>query len=440
MAENKKTVYVGMSADLIHPGHLNILKHARELGSVTVGLLTDKAIASYKRLPYMTFEQRKQVIENIKGVDSVVAQDTLDYVPNLKQYKPDFVVHGDDWREGVQRKTRQSVIDALSQWGGELVEVSYTPDISSTRLNDGLKKMGTTPQRRLGMLRRLINAKPVVTFMEAHSGLSGLIIENISENDGKGVKKVFDGIWLSSFTNSASRGKPDIEAVDVTARIQTLNEIIEVTTKPVIYDAGSGGRGEHFGFTVRTLERFGVSAAVIEDKASFSRNEGNPENANAAGALVDINEFCRKIEAGKKSRVTDDFMVIAKLESLVSGMGTGEAMKRASAYLEAGADGILIHSRGSDGRDIHEFCSKFRGKGLKAPLAAMPTSYNSVYESELHEMGINIIIHANHLIRSAYPAMTKAAKMVLKYGRSFESDQMTVPVEEILSVIPEGDW
>ena len=293
MAENRKIVYVGMSADLIHPGHLNILKHARELGSVTVGLLTDKAIASYKRLPYMTFEQRKQVIENIKGVDSVVAQDTLDYVPNLRRYKPDFVVHGDDWREGVQRKTRQSVIDALSEWGGELVEVSYTPDISSTRLNDGLKKMGTTPQRRLGMLRRLINAKPVVTFMEAHSGLSGLIIENICENDEKGVKKVFDGIWLSSFSNSASRGKPDIEAVDVTARIQTLNEIIEVTTKPVIYDAGSGGRGEHFGFTVRTLERFGVSAAVIEDKASLSRNEGNPDGPEKEGALVDINEFCR---------------------------------------------------------------------------------------------------------------------------------------------------
>lgn len=429
-----------MSADLIHPGHLNILKHARELGSVTVGLLTDKAIASYKRLPYMTFEQRKQVIENIKGVDCVVAQDTLDYVPNLKQYKPDFVVHGDDWREGVQRKTRQSVIDALSQWGGELVEVSYTPDISSTRLNDGLKKMGTTPQRRLGMLRRLINAKPVVTFMEAHSGLSGLIIENISENDEKGVKKVFDGIWLSSFSNSASRGKPDIEAVDVTARMQTLNEIIEVTTKPVIYDAGSGGRGEHFGFTVRTLERFGVSAAVIEDKAVFSRDEGSPDSSGNEGTLVDINEFCRKIEAGKKSRVTDDFMVIAKLESLVFGLGIDEAMKRATAYLEAGADGILIHSRSSDGRDIHEFCSKFQGAGLKAPLAAMPTSYNSIYESALHEMGINIIIHANHLIRSAYPAMTKAAKMVLKYGRSFESDQMMVPVEEILSVIPEGNW
>ena len=427
-----KTVYVCMSADLIHPGHLNILKHARALGGVTIGLLTDRAIASYKRLPYMTFEQRKQVLENIKGVDRVVMQDTLDYVPNLRKYRPDYVVHGDDWREGVQKKTREGVINALKEWGGELVEIPYTPDISSTRLNDGLKKIGTTPQRRLGMLRRLINAKPVITFMEAHSGLSSLIIENTSVNDEKGVKKVFDGIWLSSFSNSASRGMPDIETVDVTARMQTLNEIVEVTTKPVIYDAGTGGRAEHFGFTVRTLERFGVSAAVIEDKAALTGLEG----------LADMDEFCRKIAAGKKSRITDDFMIIAKLESLVFNTGMDDALKRAAAFVQAGADGILIHSKGSGGKDIVEFCRRFRSSesGGKVPLAAMPTAYNTVREAELREAGINIVIYANHLIRSAYPAMKKTAEMILTHGRSSESDIMMVPVKNIVSAIPEGDW
>jgi len=142
---NNKTVYVGMSADIIHPGHLNIIKEAAKLGSLTLGLLTDKAIASYKRLPYLDYEHRKSVVENIKGVDGVIPQETLDYRPNLKKIRPDFVVHGDDWKEGVQSEVRQQVIDTLSEWGGKLVEVPYTKGISSTMLNKAVKEVGTTP-------------------------------------------------------------------------------------------------------------------------------------------------------------------------------------------------------------------------------------------------------------------------------------------------------
>ena len=269
MAKNKK-VYLGMSADLIHPGHLNIISKARQLGELTVGLLTDKAIASYKRLPFMDFEQRRQIVENLKGVDKVVAQETLDYIPNLKKYKPDFVVHGDDWREGVQSKVRNDVILTLKNWGGKLVEVPYTKGISSTKLNKALKEIGTTPDIRRGKLRRLLNAKPLLRFMESHNGLTSLIVENIKSTTNKGQKE-FDGMWGSSLTESTAKGKPDIEAVDVTSRMQTLNDIMEVTTKPMIYDADTGGKIEHFKFTVRTLERLGVSAAIIEDKTGLKK-------------------------------------------------------------------------------------------------------------------------------------------------------------------------
>ena len=436
--ENKKTVYVGMSADLIHPGHLNILKNARELGSVTVGLLTDQAIASYKRLPYMTFDQRKQVIENIKGVDRVVAQETLDYVPNLRKYKPDIVVHGDDWKEGVQRKTRQQVIDALAEWGGKLHEVGYTPAISSTKLNEGLKKIGTTPQRRLGMLRRLIDAKPLVKMMEAHSGLTGLIVENVSNTTDTGRKMTFDGMWLSSLTNSTSMGKPDIEAVDVTARMQTLNEIVEVTTKPIIYDADTGGRAEHFAFTVRTLERFGVSAAVIEDKVGPKRN--SLFGTDVKQTQADIPEFCEKIKIGKKAKLTDDFMIIARIESLILGKGVDDAVERALSYSEAGADGILIHSKSKTLDEIAEFCLRYRKAGMTLPLVAVPSSYNTVYESELQEMGVNIVIYANQLIRSAYPAMIETAKTILGNGRSSEADSQMMSIKDIITLIPESEW
>lgn len=429
----KKTVYVGMSADLIHPGHLNVLNTAAELGDVTVGLLTDRAIASYKRLPYMAFEQRKLVVENIKSVSKVIAQETLDYVPNLIALKPDYVVHGDDWKEGVQRNVRQAVIDILTEWGGELIEVPYTEGMSSTQLNKVLKELGTTPDIRRNKLRRLLDAKPLLRFMEAHNGLTGLIVENTTI-DTNGLRKEFDGMWGSSLTESTAKGKPDIEAVDVTSRTQTLNDIMEVTTKPIIYDADTGGKIEHFKFTVRTLERLGVSAAVIEDKVGLKKNSlfGN----EVAQQQDSIEGFCEKIKAGKEAQVTTDFMIVARIESLILEAGMNDAVSRAKAYIKAGADGIMIHSRHKDPAEIFEFCEQFSKFDQKVPLIAVPSSYNQVTETELQEKGINIVIYANQLLRSAYPAMVDTAKSILSNERSAEADSNLLSIKDILELIP----
>ncbi|SAI87933.1 hypothetical protein MBBA_1070 [Methanoculleus bourgensis] len=428
-----KIVYVGMSADIIHPGHLNVIRRAAELGKVTVGVLTDAAVASYKRLPYMTYEQRKEVVASLKGVDRVVPQEQLDYVPNLLKYRPDYVVHGDDWREGVQKYVRQAVIDTLATWGGELVEVPYTRGISSTQLNHALKRIGTTPDIRRNKLRRLLDAKPIVRLLEAHNGLTGLIVENIGIDTEKG-RREFDGIWASSLTESTAKGKPDIEAVDVSARVSTLNDLIEVTTKPIVYDADTGGRQEHFQYTVRTLERLGVSAAIIEDKTGLKKNSllGN----DVVQYQDSIEDFASKIRAGKKAQVTNDFMIIARIESLILEKGLEDALKRARAYIDAGADGILIHSRAKTPDEIYAFCSEYKHFPRKVPLFVVPTTYNAVTEDELVEAGVDVVIYANHLIRAAYPAMVKTAKSILIHQRSHEADSMLIPIKETLELIP----
>ena len=428
-----KTVYVGMSADLVHPGHLNVINKAAELGEVTVGLLTDKAIASYKRLPYMAYEQRRQVVESLKGVARVVAQETLDYVPNLRKYKPDYVVHGDDWREGVQRRVRESVIAALAEWGGELVEVGYTEGISSTQLNKALREIGTTPDIRRNKLRRLLAAKPLVRLMEAHNGLTGLIVENAGIDVEHG-RREFDGMWGSSLTESTAKGKPDIEAVDVTSRTHTLHDILEVTTKPVVYDADTGGKLEHFQFTVRTLERLGVSAAVIEDKVGLKKN--SLFGTDVPQTQDSIENFCAKIKAGKAAQVTDDFMIIARIESLILDQGIEDAVTRADAYIKAGADGILIHSRRKTPDEIFEFCDRYAKLDQRPPLVVVPSSYNQVTEQELIDRGVNVVIYANHLLRAAYPAMMDAAKSILEHGRSKEIDSRLMSIKEILELIP----
>lgn len=433
MVENNKVVYLGMSADLVHPGHLNIIKEAAKLGTVTVGVLTDQAIASYKRLPFMSFEQRAEVVANIKGVEKVIAQDTLDYRENLQKIKPDYVVHGDDWKEGVQSETRKQVIETLSQWDGELVEVAYTPGISSTKLNNALKEVGTTPNIRLTSLRRLLNAKPLIRFLDVHNALSGLIIENTAvARDGKSQQ--FDGMWASSLTDSTAKGKPDIEAVDVSSRMSTLGEILEVTTKPIIYDADTGGQVEHFKFTVRTLERLGVSAAIIEDKTGLKKNSlfGN----DVKQTQDTIENFCVKISEGKKAQVTEDFMIIARIESLILEAGMEDALKRAQAYLAAGADGIMIHSRQKEPDEILEFCKKFREFEIRKPLVVVPSSFNSITEGELQDVGVNIVIYANHLLRSAFPAMQKTAESILQNSRSLECDEHLLSIKEILELIP----
>ena len=430
----EKTVYVGMSADLLHPGHLNVLETARQHGRVIVGLLTDAAIATYKRLPHMTFEQRKLVVEALKGVEQVVAQDTLDYEPNLRRYRPDYVVHGDDWVEGVQKATRARVIAVLSEWGGELIEVPYTQGVSSTQLLASVRHQGTTPGMRMSRLRRLLAARPLLRFMEAHNGLTGLIVENVRVEDGS-VMREFDGMWLSSLTDSTAKGKPDTEAVDVTSRMQTLNEIVEVTTKPIIYDGDTGGLPEHFAFTVRTLERFGVSAVIIEDKVGLKKN--SLLGTTVAQTQASITEFCEKLALGKRAQVTDDFMIIARIESFILEQGLDDALERAAAYIAAGADGIMIHSSRSDEAEVFSFLDEYRKFARRVPLVAVPSSYNHVTEDQLRERGVDIVIYANHLLRAAYPAMVGTAESILRHGRSLEADGRLLSIRDVLQLIPE---
>lgn len=431
--ENQKTVYVGMSADIIHPGHLNILHEAQKYGKVIVGVLTDEAIASYKRLPYLNYEQRSMVVRDLKGVSEVIPQTTLDYRPNLEKIRPDFVVHGDDWKEGVQAKTRQDIIDKLSEWGGKVIDVPYTKGISSTMLNERLKEIGTTPDVRLKRLRRLINAKKIVRICESHDGLTGLIIENTSVTVNN-MKREFDGMWASSLTDSTSKGKPDIEAVDLTTRLHDLNDTLEVTTKPVIFDGDTGGKTEHFVFTVRTLERLGISAIIIEDKTGLKKN--SLFGTDAIQTQDSIENFCHKIREGKKAQITQDFMIIARCESLIAGHSVDDALIRCFSYVEAGADGIMIHSKHKTGDDIKEFCLRFREKDHTTPIVVVPTTYNHITEDELAEWGVNVVIYANHMLRAAYPAMVKCAESILANGRSYEANDLCMPIKEILELIP----
>lgn len=429
-----KIVYVAMSADIIHPGHLNILSEAAKLGEVTVGVLTDSAIASYKRLPYMNYEQRAAVVSALKGVKQVIPQEQLDYIPNLLKLKPDYVVHGTDWRTGVQAKTRQRVIETLATWGGKLVEPEYTEGISSTQLNKAIREVGTTPDIRRARLRRLLNAKPLVRVMEAHSGLSGLIVEHafVEKNN---QKHEFDAMWLSSLTDSTLKGKPDIECVDVTSRLHTVNDILEITTKPIIYDGDSGGLPEHFVFLVRTLERLGVSAVIIEDKVGLKQNSLLEEGNNQQQASIE--EQCHKIKVGKAAQVTEDFMVIARCESLIANKGEDDAIARTKAYCEAGADGIMIHSKAKTPDEIVSFVKRFRAEvSADKPIVVVPSTYAQITEEELAKIGVNVCIYANQLLRASYPAMRKCAERILEAGRAQEaSKEYCMSIKEILTLI-----
>ncbi|MDA9366610.1 phosphoenolpyruvate mutase [Pseudomonadales bacterium] len=428
-----KNVYIAIAADLLHEGHLNIIKTGASYGDVMVGVLTDEAVASYKRLPYMPFESRKIIVESIKGVKCVVSQESKDYEENIRKYKPDYVVHGDDWQTGVLSEIRLNVIATLSEWGGQLIEVPYTEGISSTILNNALRELGTTPQIRLSSLRRLLKAKPLVRFLDIHNALSGLIIEH-TKVEVDGISREFDGMWGSSLTDSTAKGKPDIEAVDVSSRMSTLSEVLEVTTKPIIYDADTGGQTEHFKFTVRTLERLGVSAVIIEDKTGLKKNSlfGNevPQTQDS------IENFSDKISSAKKAQITDDFMVIARIESLILEAGMDDAIIRAKAFLEAGADGIMIHSRKKDPAEILEFCRQYAEIANRKTLVVVPSSYNSITEDELEEAGANVVIYANQLLRSAFPAMQSTAQSILKHSRSLECDESMLSIKEILNLIP----
>tara|TARA_Y100001958_G_C21240449_1_gene567981 strand:- start:441 stop:1742 length:1302 start_codon:yes stop_codon:yes gene_type:complete len=428
-----RKVYVSLIADLVHAGHISVLEEARKHGEVTVGLLTSNAIAELEDTSYLKYEQRLKVIENLEMVTDVIPQNNASYRENLESLKPDFVVHGNDWVTGKQSKYRLEVIELLNTWGGELIEIEYSSDISDQNIKEQLMRLGVTSVQRLHRLRTLINNQDIVLMLEAHNALSALIAEHTSaKRNGKTVS--FDGVWSSSLTDSTAKGKPDIEAVDITSRINAVNEIFEVTTKPMIFDGDTGGKIEHFEFTVKSLERTGVSAVVIEDKTGLKKNSlfGNEVEQTQDS----IENFCNKIKAGKDAQITDDFMIIARIESLILEHGMEDALTRAQAYISSGADGIMIHSRHKDPAEIIEFMKKFRKKDKNTPVVVVPTSFNSVTVEEFIDLGVNVVISANHMLRSAYPAMSKVAKSILENGRSLESEKDCMSIKEILEIIP----
>lgn len=429
-----KTVYIAISADILHHGHINLIKKASEYGNLIVGVLTDEVVATYKRFPVLDYKQRSFIIENIDGVSSVVPQYSLDYTDNLRKYKPNYVFHGDDWKEGVQSKIRQNVINALKEWGGELIEIPYTKDVSIDHMNNIIKNVGSVPESRRAKLKKLISLKPIVRTMEAHNGLSALVVENAKVQKDEKINS-FDAIWVSSLTDSTAKGKPDIELVDMTSRINTINEIMDVSSKPIILDGDTGGLIEHFVFNIKTIERMGVSAIIIEDKIGLKKN--SLFGTDVEQTQDSIENFCEKIRAGKKALLTDEFMIIARIESLILKQGMGDAIKRAKAYINAGADGIMIHSRKKEPDEIFEFCEKFNEFAPNVPLVVVPTSFNQVYEEEFAKMGVNIVIYANHLIRSAYPSMMSAALTILENERCKEVDKNCLPIKEILTLIPD---
>ena len=430
--KNIKNVYVGLSADILHEGHINILKTASQYGNVIVGLLTDEAIASYKNIPYLDFKKRKVVVENIKYVTKVIPQNTLDYVDNLNLIKPDYVIHGDDWKSGVQKKTRDRVIKTLKKWSGKLIEPKYTKNISSTEIKNKISNIFSSPNNRVSRLKRLINSKNIVRILESHNSLTGLIIENtkVIKNDGS---YEFDGMWSSSLTDSATKGKPDNSSVDFSTRLSSLNDLMEVTTKLLVFDADNGGQLEHLPFLIRSLERCGASAIIMEDKIGLKKNS---LFKNQTGTKQDKPElFAKKIKQICKSRKNNDFMVIARIESFIVGKGLKDALRRAEIYSKAGADGILIHSKEKTPKEIFSFAKEFKKSKNFIPLVSVPSTYSKVYEKDLIRNGFKLVIYANQLLRAAYPAMQFTAKKILENGRAFEIEKKIIPIKEIINLI-----
>ena len=429
-----RTVYMCFSTDMLHTGHISIIQKASKLGKLIIGVLSDEAVTSYKRFPLLPFEERKALFANIVGVYKVVEQKELSYKENLELLHPDFVVHGDDWVTGVQKPIRDEVCEILAEYGGRLVEFPYSKDEKYKALEDRARSELSLPDMRRGRLKKAIGMKGLVTAMEAHSGITGLIVENTSVWEG-GKNHQFDAMWISSLCDSTSKGKPDIELVDMTSRFRTIDDIMEVTTKPIIFDGDTGGLKEHFVYTVKTLERMGVSMLIIEDKTGLKKN--SLFGTEVEQTQDSIENFSEKIRAGKAAQKSKDFMIIARIESLILERGMEDALTRAFAFVEAGADGIMIHSRKKDPAEIFEFCEKFRAVDQTSVLVVVPTSFNSVTEEEFKARGVNVVIYANQLTRSGFPAMKKTAETILTNHRAKEADDMCMPIKEILTLIPE---
>ena len=430
--KKKNIVYVGLSVDIIHEGHINILKTAYKYGDVIVGLLTDEAIASYKNIPHLNYFRRKVIVENIKFVKKVIPQETLSYVPNLKLIKPNFVVHGDDWKKGVQKQTRKDVIKVLKKWSGKLIEPKYTKNISSTKIKNMVLEIGSSPQNRISKLKRLISSKQIVKILESHNSLTGLIIENMKINKRYKLLE-FDGMWSSSLTDSATKGKPDNSSLDFSSRISSLNDMMDVTTKPLVFDADNGGQIEHIPFLIRSLERSGVSAIIIEGKVGLKKNSLFKNQSEAKQDKPNL--FAKKIKKICFSRQNNDFMVIARIESFILGKGLKDALKRAEIYSKAGADAILIHSKEKTPSEIFSFAKKFKKSKNFKPMVSVPSTYSKVYEKDLIKNGFKIVIYANQLLRAAYPAMQNAAKLILEKNRALEIDKKIIPIKEIINLI-----
>lgn len=427
-------VYTALGTDVIHEGHLNILKHAQEYGTVVVGALSDKALIRYSRFPTVSQEERVKLYESLEGVSRVIIQDDYLYDDVIATLKPDYVVHGDNWQNGPERAIRNNIEGLLATYGGTLIEVPYTRSEQVRKVDQQLREKLAMPEYRRRRLRQLLAISPTVKVIEAHDGLTGLIAEK-TVVDHNGRLDQFDGMWVSSLCDSTERGKPDIELVDMSARLRTVDDIMEVTTKPIILDGDTGGLTEHFVYNVRTLERMGVSAVIIEDKTGLKKNSLFGTEVKQTQAPIE--DFCAKISAGKKVQLTDDFMIIARIESLILERGMEDALTRAFAFRDAGADGIMIHSRKKDPAEIYEFCDRFREKDTTTPIVVVPTSFNGATEEELASHGINIVIYANQLIRAAFPAMQETARGILRAHRALEVDEQLLPFKDIIRLIDE---
>ena len=429
-----KTVYMLFATDVIHEGHINVVKEAKKYGKVIGGVLCDAAMIRFNRFPTVSFDERVRMVKDIPEVDEVIVQNETLYENTLRKIKPDYVIHGDNWCEGPEKAIRDNVVSVMNELGGEVIEVPYTRNENVKKIDDRIKDKLSMPEFRRKRLKQLIEMTPIVKTIEAHSGLTGLIAEKtIVENNGE--LDQFDAMWVSSLCDSTAKGKPDIELVDMSSRLRTIDDIMEVTTKPIILDGDTGGLTEHFVYNVRTLERMGVSAVIIEDKTGLKKN--SLFGTEVVQTQDSIENFCAKISAGKKVLRSDDFMIIARIESLILEQGMDDALNRAFSYVEAGADGIMIHSRKKSPDEILEFCDKFRAKDAKTPIVVVPTSFNSITEAELAEHGVNIVIYANQLTRSAFPAMENTAKEILKNHRALEVDDKLMPFKSIITLIDE---
>lgn len=430
----KEIVYMSFSTDVIHGGHTTIIQKAAELGELIVGVLADEVVASYKRFPVLNYDERVKIISSVKGVSKVVPQTTLSYINNIREYKPKYVVHGDNWRTGLQRSIREEVINALAEYGGSLIEFPYAENIDYCNLELSQREQLSIPDVRRGRLKKLLGIKPLVSAMEAHSGITGLIVEKTTVIKD-GATNQFDAIWSSSLCDSTSMGKPDIELLDMSTRFRKLDEIMEVTTKPIILDADTGGITEHFVYNIRTMERMGVSAVIIEDKTGLKRN--SLFGTEVPQVQDSVENFSAKIRAGKAALKTSEFMIIARIESLILEKGMADALARAFAYVDAGASGIMIHSKKKDPKEIFKFCEEFRHINKITPLVVVPTSYNMVTEDEFASRGVNIVIYANQLTRSGISAMQSVAETILLNKRAQEVDDVCLTINDIITLIPE---